>query len=317
MGLPRQGVLEVGLEWNTGRLAERRDQLRHRVRVEHGLSQHGAMLEGFIAFVEPVTRRLYGGRNVSGAAMASETTSCATIASMASDDYLSFWTPPPGFAIENPERCQAVLFAREPDVHPQLRGRVLKEVLWFATEVPRKYSTRYRSVAAWELQRKGKRVGECGGLVAHEHAWTRATCRIRLLSAPDATAIEAIMSALQGCVVTKAEHQRPSRSTLPIRAGLDTFPPVCRSSTRRLVTRLIFQFWKLVPIDGRPMALSRAGIREPGVEHLLGTLFTRCSCVLALACARCRFAPWERDSCKYRTDRSSSAPLGLTSAYRL
>jgi hypothetical protein len=38
--------------------------------------------------------------------------------------------------------------------------RVLKEVLWFATEVPRKYATRYRSVAAWDLQRKGKRVGD-------------------------------------------------------------------------------------------------------------------------------------------------------------
>jgi hypothetical protein len=44
-----------------------------------------------------------------------------------------------------------------------------------------------------------------------------------------------------------------SRSTLPIRAGLDTLPPVCRSSTRRLLTRLIFQLWKLVPIDG-PLA---------------------------------------------------------------
>jgi hypothetical protein len=81
-------------------------------------------------------------------------------------------------------------------------------VLWLATEVPRKYATRYRSVAAWELQRKGECVGEWVGLVAHEHVWTRATCRIRLLSAPDATAIEAIVSALQGCVVTKAEHQR-------------------------------------------------------------------------------------------------------------
>ena len=62
---------------------------------------------------------------------------------------------------------------------------MLKEVLWFATEVPRKYATRYRSVAAWELQRKGECVGEWVGLVAHEHVWTRATCRIRLLSAPD------------------------------------------------------------------------------------------------------------------------------------
>ena len=166
------------------------------------------MLEGFIAFVEPVKGWLYGGRNVSGAAMASETTSCATIACMASADYLSCWTPPPDLPSRIRSAVRAVLFAREPDVHPQLRDRVLKEVLWFATEVPRKYATRYRSVAAWELQRKGKRVGDWAGLVAHEHVWTRTTCRLRLLSAPDATAIEAIVSALQGCVVTKAEHQR-------------------------------------------------------------------------------------------------------------
>jgi hypothetical protein len=68
MGLPRQSVLEVGLgveHRTTGR--EAGHQLGHRVRVEHGLSQHGAMLEGFIAFVEPVKGRLYGGRKVSGA----------------------------------------------------------------------------------------------------------------------------------------------------------------------------------------------------------------------------------------------------------
>jgi hypothetical protein len=209
MELPLQGVLEVGLgvEHRTT-CREAGQQLRHRVRVEHGLSQHGAMLEGFIPFVEPVKGRLYGGRNVSGAAMASKTTSCATIASMAGDDYLSFWTPPPDLPSRIRSAVRAVPFAREPDIHPQLRDRVLKEVLWSATKVPRKYATRYRSVAALELQRKGKRVGEWVGLVAHEHVWTRATCRIRLLSAPDATAIEAIISALQGCVVTKAEHQR-------------------------------------------------------------------------------------------------------------
>jgi hypothetical protein len=75
--------------------------------------------------------------------------------------------------------------------------RVLKEVLWFATEVPRKYATRYRSVAAWDLQRKGKRVGDWVSLVAHEHVWTCASCRLRLLSAPDAKAIEAVVSALR------------------------------------------------------------------------------------------------------------------------
>ena len=127
---------------------------------------------------------------------------------MASEDYLSFWTPPPDMPSRIRSAVRAVLFAREPDVHPQLRDRVLKEVLWFATEVPRKYATRYRSVAAWDLQRKGERVGDWMGLVAHEHVWTRASCRLRLLSAPDAKAIEELLSALQGCVVTKAEHQR-------------------------------------------------------------------------------------------------------------
>lgn len=116
MGLPRQSVLEVGLgvEHRTT-CREAGHQLRHRVRVEHGLSQHGAMLEGFIAFVEPVKGRLYGGRNVSGAA-ASETTSCATIACMASADYLSFWTAPPDLPSRIRSAVRAVLFAREPDI---------------------------------------------------------------------------------------------------------------------------------------------------------------------------------------------------------
>ena len=49
MELPRQGVLEacLGAEHRTTCRAAGK-QLRHRVRVEHGLSQHDAMLEGFI-----------------------------------------------------------------------------------------------------------------------------------------------------------------------------------------------------------------------------------------------------------------------------
>jgi hypothetical protein len=90
-----------------------------------------------------------------------------------------------------------------------------------------------------------------GGSVAHEHVWTRATCRIRLLSTPDATAIEAIISALHGWWSLKPSTSGLSRSTLPMRAGLDTLPRVCLSSTRRLVTKLILKRWKLVPIDGR------------------------------------------------------------------
>jgi hypothetical protein len=63
MELPRPSVLEVGLgvEHRTT-CRETGQQLYHRVRVEHGLSQHGAMLEGFIPFAEPVKGRLYGGR---------------------------------------------------------------------------------------------------------------------------------------------------------------------------------------------------------------------------------------------------------------
>jgi hypothetical protein len=64
------------------------------------------------------------------------------------------------------------------------------------------------ALPAWSYSARGERVGEWMGLVTQEHVWTRATCRIRLLSAPDATAIEAIISALERCLVTKAEHQR-------------------------------------------------------------------------------------------------------------
>jgi hypothetical protein len=63
MGLPRQGVLEVGLGVEHGTTCrEAVHQLRHRVHVEHGLSQHGAILQGFIPFIEPMMSRLYGGR---------------------------------------------------------------------------------------------------------------------------------------------------------------------------------------------------------------------------------------------------------------
>jgi hypothetical protein len=113
-----------------------------------------------------------------------------------------------GFAIENPERCQGRSIRPRARYSPAAAGPGAEGGVVVCDGGAAQYATRYRSVAAWELQRKGKRVGEWVGLVAHEHVWTRATCRIRLLSAPDATAIEAIVSALQGCVVTKAEHQR-------------------------------------------------------------------------------------------------------------
>jgi hypothetical protein len=80
------------------------------------------------------------------------------MSSVASEDYVSFWTAPADMPSRTRSAVRAVLFAREPDLHPQMRDRVLREVLWFATEVPGKYTTRYRSIAAWELQRKSKRV---------------------------------------------------------------------------------------------------------------------------------------------------------------
>jgi hypothetical protein len=127
---------------------------------------------------------------------------------MAGESYVSSWTAPADMPSRTRSAVRAVLFAREPYLHPQMRERVLREVLWFATEVSGKYTTRYRSVAAWELQRKSKRVAEWVGLVSHEHVWTRATCRMQLLSAQDAESIEAVINLLQGCVVTRAEHER-------------------------------------------------------------------------------------------------------------
>jgi len=127
---------------------------------------------------------------------------------MASESYVSFWMAPADMPSRTRSAVRAVLFTQDPDLHPQMRDRVLKEVLWFVTEVPGKYATRYRSVAAWELQRKSKRVADWVSLVAHEHVWTRATCHVRLLCAPDAEAIEAVINVLQGCVVTRSEHQR-------------------------------------------------------------------------------------------------------------
>jgi hypothetical protein len=129
------------------------------------------------------------------------------MSSMASEGYVSFWAAPADMA-SRPAAPSGPSSSPESPTCTRMRDRVLREVLWFATEVPGKYTKRYRSVAAWELQRKSKRVAEWVGLVSHEHVWTRATCRMQLLSAQDAESIEAVINLLQGCVVTRAEHER-------------------------------------------------------------------------------------------------------------
>ena len=66
-------------------------------------------------------------------------------------------------------------------------------------------------------------------------------------------------------------------STLPMRAGLDTSPPACRSSTHRPVIRLIFQLWKLVQLT----------IRSPRVHERIPDLERR-----APACVDSRQRSW-------------------------
>jgi hypothetical protein len=77
-----------------------------------------------------------------------------------------------------------------------------------ATEVPRKYATRYRSVAAWELQRKGKRVRMGGSCRPRACMDSRPPVAVDCSPRRMPRAMEAVFCAIQGCVVTKAEHQR-------------------------------------------------------------------------------------------------------------
>ena len=49
---------------------------------------------------------------------------------MASESYVSFWMAPADMPSRTRSAVRAVLFAQDPDLHPQMRDRVLKEVLW-------------------------------------------------------------------------------------------------------------------------------------------------------------------------------------------
>jgi hypothetical protein len=88
------------------------------------------------------------------------------------------WMPPSDLESRIESAVRALLFTRQPELHSQMRDRVLGQVLWFATEVPSKYATRYRSSEAYRLQQTG------------------------------AEAIRSVVLALQGCVVTRTEHKR-------------------------------------------------------------------------------------------------------------
>lgn len=140
-------------------------------------------------------------------------------------DYIAPWVAPTDMESRIQSAVRAVLFAREADLHPQMRDRIVAQVLWFATEVPTKYATRYRSHDAWKRQLASKRVNEWVGYVAHEHVWTRAASRDQLLAAPDAEALREVVSGLQGCVVTRAEHERLLPFDKSHVAGNVTSPP--------------------------------------------------------------------------------------------
>lgn len=76
---------------------------------------------------------------------------------------------------------------------------------WEATELGGKYSTRYRSAAALELQRSMP-VREWIKEVAHEHVFPHKQLRDRLSRCRSDKEIRRVLQAAQGCVIRRDEH---------------------------------------------------------------------------------------------------------------
>ena len=100
---------------------------------------------------------------------------------------------------------------------------MLNQALWFATEADGKYSTRYRSVGARELD-----ASDWWRHLRHEHVLTRKELVAAMLAAPD-QAGEILQSAI-ACTVTADEHRRLGAVGEDIRgweryvaAGVDVF----------------------------------------------------------------------------------------------
>lgn len=91
------------------------------------------------------------------------------------------------------------------ELHADIARRLYKEVTWEATELGGKYSTRYRSAKALELQHTLP-VGQWTKQLAHEHVLPRKQLRGRLGRCRTDDEIRRVLESAQGCVIRRDEH---------------------------------------------------------------------------------------------------------------
>ncbi len=120
--------------------------------------------------------------------------------------HLKLWEQPDDYEQRIASATKAAAFALwTEELHPDMKRRVLKETLWFVSENPGKWTTRYRSAAAWHLQ-QSKPSKVWMRLVAHEHVWTRRSLAQRLEQCAHLEGLRAVLEVAQGCVVLRTEH---------------------------------------------------------------------------------------------------------------
>jgi rubrerythrin len=124
---------------------------------------------------------------------------------MSHADYLKPWVETGDLRERLDSIVTVIRLIQDEELHDDIARRLYKEMTWEATELGGKYSTRYRSVKALELQ-KTLPVGQWKKQVAHEHVFPRKHLRERLSRCHSDHEIRQVLWAAQGCVIRRDEH---------------------------------------------------------------------------------------------------------------
>jgi hypothetical protein len=120
--------------------------------------------------------------------------------------YATLWAAEPG---EEERLRSAVALARfalsSPDLTKTHRGRLLKEAIWYRTEIGGKYKARYRSKGVVTLE-DANVVKEWWKHLRHEHVVARFALVAEMLAYPDR--VDEVLRKAIACIVTPAEHNR-------------------------------------------------------------------------------------------------------------
>lgn len=120
-------------------------------------------------------------------------------------DYLKPWVETADLGERLDSMVKVIRLILHEGLHNDIARRLYKEMTWEATELGGKYSTRYRSVKALELQQTLP-VGQWLKLVAHEHVLSRKKLQERLSRCTTDREIRQVLQAAQGCVIRRDEH---------------------------------------------------------------------------------------------------------------